>query len=351
MEQRFLGRSGMQVSSLALGLMTFGGGEGKFGAIGNVSGVDARRIVDLAIDRGVTLFDTSDNYSAGQSEEIFAQALGGRRKNILIATKAFGRTGRGAHDIGLSRHHLISACEASLKRLNTEWIDLYQVHNHDSLVPMEETLAALDELVRAGKVRYIGCSNHFAWQLVKALGLSALHGWNSYQSQQILYSLLYRHAENELLPAGSDRNIGSLIYSPLAQGYLTGKFAQDDSKASRLAITDQLHGVDNDRARKIVQALIDVAASHEGASPGQVALAWLLARPGVTSLIIGARTPAQLEDNLRACELTLTREEHDLLEQVSAIAPTYPRTAQNVFHPERNPPVFAQPARKKPRND
>ena len=315
--------------------MTFGGTDGTFGAIGQTGLDEARRLVDIALDHGVTLFDTSDNYAEGRSETILGQALGARRQGIVLATKVFGRTGPGEHDIGLSRRHVIEACEASLRRLGTDWIDLYQVHNFDSLVPLEETLRALDDLVQAGKVRAIGCSNHFAWQLTKALGLSAQLGLHGYVSQQILYSLLYRHAEHELIPAALDQGVGSLIYSPLAQGYLTGKFT-GEATTGRLAATHQLPGVDTKTARAIVATLGEIA----GAGPrscGQLALRWLIDRPGVSAVIVGARSESQLRDNLGAARITLATEETARLNAASALAPWYPRTAQRVFHRERNP--------------
>jgi aryl-alcohol dehydrogenase-like predicted oxidoreductase len=339
-EQRFLGASGLQVSAIGLGTMTFGSGTGRFGAIGSTHGDEAQRLVDFAIDRGVTLFDTSDNYSGGDSEIVLGQALGAKRSRIVVATKAFGRTGPGEHDIGLSRRHLIAACEDSLRRLGTDWIDLYQVHNYDSLVPAEETLRALEDLIRAGKVRYIGCSNHYAWQLAKALGLSALMGLNRYVSQQILYSLLYRQAEHELLPAALDHGVGSLIYSPLAQGYLTGKFARKGANG-RLLESDQLPGADTKQARVIVETLVEIGSEGGNPrSPGQLALKWLLDRPGVTSLIVGARNETQLADNLTACITALSPQESERLDAVSAAAPFYPQTAQRVFHRERNPRPF-----------
>ena len=335
MEQRFLGKTGLQVSVLTFGTMTFGSGEGKFGAIGNVGEADAARQVAIALDYGVTLFDTSDNYSAGQSEVLLGKALGSRRTEVCIASKVFGRTGPGAHDIGLSRRHIMEACEASLRRLGTGWIDLYQVHNHDGLVPMEETLRALDDLVRDGKVRHIGCSNHFAWQVAKALGLSALHGLERYISQQVLYSLVYRHAEMELIPAALDQGLGTLVYSPLAQGYLSGKFRDGDAQG-RLAATRQLEGVDTAHARGIVNALTEMTDAR---SCSQLALRWLIDRPGVTSVIIGARSEAQLRDNLATAAIALSEEERASLDAASALAPWYPRTAQRVFHRERNPGI------------
>jgi aryl-alcohol dehydrogenase-like predicted oxidoreductase len=314
--------------------MTFGGMDGKFAAIGRTGLGEACRIVDIAIERGVTLFDTSDNYANGRSEEILGAALNAKRGKVVIASKVFGRTGPGEHDIGLSRRHVVEACEASLRRLGTDWIDLYQVHNHDALVPMEETLRALDDLIAAGKVRYIGCSNHFAWQLAKALGISDRLGLQRYISQQVLYSLLYRQSEAELLPAAIDMGVGSLIYSPLAQGYLTGKFARPDP-TGRLLATNQLTGVDTERAQGIVATLMDLA-TEVNATPGQVALQWLIGRKGVASVIIGARSEGQLTDNLGACHVVLTAEHLARIDAVSGFAPWYPATAQRVFHPERN---------------
>lgn len=334
MEQRFVGTSELRVSVIGLGTMTFGGQDGKFAAIGQTGPDEASRLVDIAIDHGVTLFDTSDNYAGGRSEEILGAALRSKRDKVVLATKVFGRTGSGDDDLGLSRGHIVRACEASLRRLGTEWIDLYQVHNHDALVPMDETLRALDDLVTAGKVRYIGCSNHFAWQLAKALGLSDRLGLSRYVSQQVLYSLLYRHAEAELLPAAIDAGVGSLIYSPLAQGYLTGKFAAAETRG-RLTASRQLPGVDTNRARAIVSTLTEVA-QEQAATPGQAALRWLIDRPGVTSLIVGAKSEAQLLDNLHGSAVRLTAEATRQLDTISALPAWYPATAQRVFHPERN---------------
>lgn len=337
MEQRRLGKSDLTVSTIGLGTMTFGGEGEKYAAIGNSSAKEASRLVDIAIERGVTLFDTSDNYSRGESETLLGKALGSKRRQVVLTSKVFGRTGRGEHDIGLSRRHILEACEASLRRLGTDWIDLYQAHNHDSLVPMEETLHALDDLVRAGKVRYVGCSNHFAWQVMKALGISARLGLASYVSQQILYSLVYRQAEHDLIPMAEDAGIGSLIYSPLAQGYLTGKFT-DKNADGRLVATRQLAGVDTDQASRIVATLQDIAGERDmETNPARLALRWLIDRPGVTSVIIGARNEAQLRDNLEAVEETLSTDETANLDEASAMAPWYPATAQRVFHPERNP--------------
>jgi aryl-alcohol dehydrogenase-like predicted oxidoreductase len=324
--------------------MTFGEGLGFFSAIGSTQGAEAARQVAMAMDAGVNLFDTSDNYSDGQSEQILGDVLGARRREVLVATKVYGRTGTADHDVGLSRRHLLSACDASLRRLKTDWIDLYQVHNFDSLVPLEETLRALDDLIRSGKVRYVGCSNHFAWQLTKALGVSDRLTLERYISQQIQYSLLVRDAEVELLPAGIDQGVGALVYSPLAQGYLAAKYG-DDAAGGRLASRGHLPFVDNERGRSVVEALQKIALLHEGATPSQVALNWLLQRPGISSVIFGARTEAQLLDNLGATRWRLSSEEMEDLDKLSATPKGYPRSARDVFHPERNPVPFPRSLR------
>jgi aryl-alcohol dehydrogenase-like predicted oxidoreductase len=337
---RSLGSSGLQVSTLCFGVMTFGPGKGMFSAVGNTQKDDARRQVDLCIEAGVNLFDTADAYSNGQSEEILAAALGERRSSVLIATKAFARTGKGVHDIRLSRRHLVAACEASLKRLDTDWIDLYQVHNFDGLTPVDETLRALDDLVRAGKVRYIGCSNHHAWQLMKALNCSERCGLQRYVAQQIQYSLAVRDAETELLPAGVDQGVGALVWSPLAMGYLSGKFRGGSVQQTRLQAWSQLESIDTARTRAVVEALFEMAGAR-GASPSQVALNWVSSRAGVTSVIVGARTEEQLRDNLAAASWSLKPEEISKLDQVSATPVPYPRTTHDMFHPERNPRLFS----------
>jgi aryl-alcohol dehydrogenase-like predicted oxidoreductase len=340
MEMRFLGRSGLQVSAFSFGTMTFGG-TGMFAPVGNTQVEDARRQIDLCLAAGVNLIDTADMYSSGQSEEILGLALDrNQRKTVLIATKAFGRMGTAAHDAGLSRRHLIEACDASLRRLDTDWIDLYQVHSFDSLVPLEETLRALDDLVRAGKVRYVGCSNYFAWQLSKALGISERLGFERFISQQIQYSLMVRDVEVEMLPAGVDQGVGALIWSPLAHGYLTGKFRGHPSSGTRLGTSGRLRLYDTERGAAILDALTQIAAAHQRASPSQVALNWLLRRPGVTSVIIGARNEDQLRDNLAAATWTLSDEESAKLDAVSQMPPSYPATHHALSHPERNPPLF-----------
>ncbi len=325
MDYRQLGRSGLRVSTLALGTMTFGG-RGDFAKTGATDVAGARRQLDMALDAGVNLVDTADIYSLGASEEIVGQAIAGRRDRLLLATKARMAMGDGPNDAGLSRHHLVQACEASLRRLGTDHIDLYQVHEWDGQTPLEETLEALDTLVRSGKVRYIGCSNYAGWQLLKALGLSDRLGYQRFVSQQIYYSLQARDAEYELIPAGLDQGVGVLVWSPLAGGLLSGKYRRGQGApegSRRLAGWDEPPVRDEDQLYDTVDALVDIAAAHE-VSPAQAALAWLLRRPGVASLVVGARTDEQLADNLRSAELRLSDDEQARLDRVSAPPLLYP---------------------------
>ncbi|MET0361904.1 MAG: aldo/keto reductase, partial [Sphingobium sp.] len=281
METRFLGRSGLEVSVFGFGVMTFSDGDGRFSATGSTRGDDARRQIDMCLDAGVNLFDTADVYAAGRSEEILGEALGDRRQYAVVATKAFGRMGRNAHDTGLSRRHLIEACEASLRRLGTDWIDLYQVHSFDALVPVDETLRALDDLVTSGKVRYIGCSNYAGWQLMKAMATSERRNVEAFVGQQIQYSLMVRDAEEELLPCGVDQGVGALIWSPLAQGFLSGKFRGAKGGDTRLELSNRLKAYETVQGERVLDALDEIAGAR-GVTPGQVALNWLLKRPGVT---------------------------------------------------------------------
>jgi aryl-alcohol dehydrogenase-like predicted oxidoreductase len=342
MEKRALGRSGLHVSALSFGTMTFNrDGEGMFAAVGTTKGKEAERIIDLCLDHGVTTFDTADVYAAGQSEEILGEVLGKRRKRVVVATKAYGRMGRGDHDTGLSRRHLVEACEASLKRLGTDWIDLYQVHNFDGIVPIEETLRALDDLVRSGKVRYIGCSNHAGWQLMKAVGTSDRLGLERYVGQQIQYSLLVRDAEWELLPCGIDQGVGALIWSPLAQGFLSGKFREQGADGTRLGARGGLKAWDTPQGNAVVDTVLEVAAEcGEGVSASQVALAWLLKRPGVASVILGARNEAQLVDNLGAVNVVLSDGQMERLDTASQPPVQYPNSHQRFYGGERNPQAF-----------
>jgi aryl-alcohol dehydrogenase-like predicted oxidoreductase len=325
MEYRRLGRSGLKISTITMGTMTIGGG-GKFSQVGDVGVADARRYVDLCLDAGVNLIDTADIYSTGTCEEIIGEVLGGKRKDgVLIATKARFSMGPGPNDGGLSRHHLVHACEASLKRLKTDVIDLYQVHEWDGQTPLEETMEALDTLVRQGKVRYIGCSNYSGWHIMKALGISALEHRQRFVSQQIHYTLEAREAEYELVPISIDQGLGILVWSPLAGGLLSGKHRRGQSPEG----TRQLAGWneppirDEERLWKIVDMLVAIAAERN-VSPAQVALAWLIGRDAVTSVIIGGRTEEQFRDNLAAAGLKLTDEERELLDAVSLPPVIYP---------------------------
>lgn len=341
MDYRYLGSSGLELSVLGFGCMTFSDGSGTFGAIGSSNGASARRLVDICIEQGVTLFDTADAYAAGRSEEILGEALGNRRKDVVVATKGFFRMGKGRHDVGLSRRHLVEACDASLQRLGTDYIDLYQVHNFDQFTPLEETLRALDDLVRSGKVRYIGCSNYAGWQLAKAMGISRINGISAYAGQQIQYSLAAREAEEELLPCGIDAGVGAIIWSPLAQGFLSGKFRADAPGGSRLELTGALKGYDNPRCRAIIAALDAIVdARGNGITHSQVALNWVKSRKGVTSILIGARTEEQLLDNIGAAGWSLTAAEIESLDRASEIPLRYPVAIQYTYGAERNKAVF-----------
>jgi aryl-alcohol dehydrogenase-like predicted oxidoreductase len=325
MDYRQLGHSGLRVSSLTLGTMTFGG-RGNFAKVGATDAETATRQVDMCLDAGVNLIDTADIYSDGLSEEIVGKTLRGRRERVLLATKARMPMGEGPNDAGLSRHHLIRACEASLRRLGTDYIDLYQVHEWDGATPLEETLDALDHLVRSGKVRYIGCSNYAGWHLMKALGISERRGYQRFISQQIYYSLQSRDAEYELVPAGLDQGVGILVWSPLAGGLLSGKYRRDqDMPEGSRHLTDwnepPVH--DEDQLYDIIDALVEIAEAHD-VSPAQVAMAWTLGRPGVASVVIGARTEEQLADNLGAADLTLDDDERARLDELSAPRLMYP---------------------------
>jgi aryl-alcohol dehydrogenase-like predicted oxidoreductase len=325
MRYRQLGASGLRVSVLTMGTMTFGG-RGGFASVGSTDLEEARRQVDRCLEAGVNLIDTANVYSDGLSEEILGKVLQGRREQVLVATKARMPMGDGPNDAGLSRHHLIGQCEASLRRLGTDWIDLYQVHEWDGQTPLEETLRALDDLVRAGKVRYVGCSNYAGWQLMKALGVAERAGLTGFASQQIHYTLQAREAEYELVPISVDQGLGLLVWSPLAGGLLSGKYrrgAPGPETSRLLAGWDEPPVRDQDKLYDIVEVLVEVAAGR-GASPAQVALAWLLGRPAVTSVIIGARTSEQLADNLGAADLLLTEEEQARLEEVSRPPLLYP---------------------------
>lgn len=325
MEYRTLGRSGLKVSVLVLGTMTFGDKPANR-PVGNTPLGDARWVVDQALDAGVNLLDTADAYEAGRSEEIVGEIVAGKREQVLIATKARFPTGKGPNDEGSSRHHLIRACEASLRRLRTDYIDLYQVHEWDGATPIEETLDALDTLVRQGKVRYIGCSNYSAWHLMKALSASGRLGLQRFVSQQVYYSLIGRDIESELIPAALDQCLGVLVWSPLAGGLMSGKYRRghEGPAGSRHSTNWSEPPIyDWDHVYDVVDAVVEVAEGR-GVSGAQIALAWLLGRPGVTGLVIGARNTTQLADNLSAADLTLTTDERTRLDKASRPNLLYP---------------------------
>lgn len=339
MEMRRLGSSGLLVSKLGLGTMMFGG-SGWLANYGSTTLSEAAALIDLAIDRGVNLFDTADIYSGGASEEMLGAIARSRREKMLIATKCFGRTGPGDDDVGLSRVHILAACDASLRRLGIDHIDLYQTHNFDGAVPLEETLEALTSLVKAGKVRHVGCSNHFAWELTKALSISEMRGLSRYVSQQVQYSLLVRDIEIEILPAAISQEVGTIVWGPLAGGYLSGKFRHGKGSGSRIDRLGRLGAIHTDRARSAVQLMEDIAAS-QGVSASQVAINWLLSRPGISSVLIGARDREQLCDNLGAAEWQLSREQAASLDACTAPVASYPQSQRAMFEPSRNPPVLA----------
>lgn len=333
MDYRLLGRSGLKVSSLSIGTATFGGD----GLWGNTDVTEARRQIDLCLDHGVNLVDTANVYSRSVSETIIGEALSdGRRDRVLLATKVRFPTGDGPNDRGLSRWHIIRECEKSLKRLKTDVIDLYQVHEWDGQTPLDETLEALDTLVRQGKIRYVGCSNYSAWHLMKALATSDARGYQRFVSQQIHYTLQAREAEYELVPAGLDQGVGILVWSPLAGGWLSGKYTRnsrpDDGRQVRGFKEPPIR--DWDALWDIVD-VINAVAQSRGVSGAQVALAWLLQRPLVASVIVGGRNFAQFEDNLKAAELKLTEEEVKKLDAVSQPPLIYPYWHQSFTAQDR----------------
>jgi aryl-alcohol dehydrogenase-like predicted oxidoreductase len=329
MEYRQLGNSGLQISALTLGTMTFGG-QGNFRNVGTTDVDGARRQIGMCLDAGINLIDTADIYSTGGSEEIVGEALKGKRDDVLIASKVRFPMGDAPNMAGLSRHHIISGCEASLRRLQTDHIDLYQVHEWDGLTPLEETLGALEHLLESGKVRYVGASNYTGWQLMKALGIAQRDHLPRFVSQQIYYSLQERSAEYELIPLAVDQGLGTLVWSPLAGGLLSGKYRRDqDAPEGSRQLTDwgEPPVYDEGALYDTIDVLVGIADGR-GLSAAQVALAWLLGRPSVSSVIVGARTDEQLADNLRAADLELSDEERAALEQVSRPPLIYPHWHQ-----------------------
>lgn len=327
MQYKLLGNTGLQVSTICLGTMTFGGGEGIWKMIGASGQAEADELIKASVDAGVNFIDTADVYSEGQSEITLGRSLknlGIVRKDLVIATKVFGRMGKGRNDAGASRGHIMDGVDASLKRLQTEYIDLYQVHGTDLVTPIEETIRALDTLVQQGKVRYIGLSNWHAWRIMKALGISERKNLAKFDTLQAYYSIAGRDLEREIVPMLEDQKMGLLVWSPLAGGLLSGKFSKENQKpeGSRRSEFD-FPIVDKERAWKVVDAMRPIAEA-KGASVAAVALAYVLAKPFVTSVIIGAKRMEQLKDNLSAAELKLSAEEMKKLDEASALPPEYP---------------------------
>ena len=323
MKYRALGDTGVFVSELCLGAMTFGGRGQIWQAIGGLDENSADAIVGRALDGGINFIDTADVYSSGESEEMVGKALQGRRHEVVLATKVRGRMGTGPNEVGLSRFHIMEGVEASLKRLGTDYIDLYQIHRGDPFTAIEDTLRALDDLVRQGKVRYIGCSNLMTWQLMQAIGISRAEGLEHFKCTQSYYSLAGRELEREMIPLLEDQGLGLLVWSPLAGGFLTGKFTRDTTDAEGRRASFDFPPIDKERAFDTVDVMRKIAEEHD-ASIAQVAIAWVLSKRAVTSVIIGARKLSQLEDNLGSVDLTLSEHELNALNEVSELALEYP---------------------------
>ncbi len=327
MKYRMLGRTGLYVSEICFGTMTFAG-KGRFKNVGEVDQAGATALVKQALDAGVNFIDTADVYSEGESERYLGGALktlGVTRSEVIIATKARGRTAPGPNAIGLTRGHIMDAVEASLKRLGTDHIDLYQIHGADLVTPLDETLAALDNLVTRGLVRYIGCSNLMAWQIAKALGVSAAHGWARFETVQAYYTIASRDLEREIVPLMAAEQLGLMVWSPLAGGLLSGKFKRDQAgpNSARRSSGFDFPPVDKNHLFDVVDAMRPIAERHD-VSVARVALAWLLHRKSVMSVIVGAKTEEQLRDNLAAAELKLGDDELAALDKASALKPEYP---------------------------
>jgi aryl-alcohol dehydrogenase-like predicted oxidoreductase len=339
MEFRQLGASGFRVPVLSFGTGTFGGKGEFFGAWGNTDVAEAKRLVDICLDAGLTMFDSADIYSDGAAESVLGGAIKGRRDRVLISTKATFRSGEDPNDVGSSRYHLLKACDAALKRLGTDYIDLFQLHGFDAMTPVEETLSTLDDLVRAGKIRYVGVSNFSGWHLMKSLAAADRHGYPRYVANQTYYSLIGRDYEWELMPLGLDQGVGAVVWSPLGWGRLTGKLRRGAAlpAVSRLHKTGDVGPqVDDEYLYRVVDALDEVAA-ETGKSLPQIALNWLLQRPTVSTVVIGARNEEQLKQNLGAVGWSLTKEQVAKLDAASELTPAYPYWHQRGF-PERNPP-------------
>ena len=342
MDYRYLGHSGFKVPVLGFGAGTFGGKGPLFSAWGNTDIAEAKRLIDICLDAGVNLYDTADVYSDGASESILGAALKGRRDQAIISTKITLRAGDGPNDVGASRHHLVSGVERALKRLDTDYIDLLQLHHFDAMTPVESVMSTLDDLVRAGKVRYLGASNFSGWQLMKSQAAADRYGYSRFVANQTYYSLIGRDYEWELMPLGLDQGVGAVVWSPLGWGRLTGKIrrGQPLPASSRLHDTANFAPpVDEERLYRVVDAL-DAIAAETGKSVPQVALNWLLQRPTVSTVLIGARNEEQLRQNLDAVGWNLSSEQVAKLDVASAVTPPYPYYPYwNGQFTERNPPA------------
>jgi len=339
MEYRRVGDSDLTVSAIGFGTATFGGSTEFYRAWGQTDVDEARHLVDVALEAGVTLFDTADSYSFGLAEEILGRVIAGRRDKLLISTKASFRTGQGPDNIGSTRKHLMPAIDASLRRLGTDYIDLWSMHGFDSLTPIEETLKVLDDVVRAGKARYVGCSNFSGWHLMKSLALAGVNGWPKYIAHQAYYSLVSRDYEWELMPLALDQNIGTVVWSPLAGGQLSGKMTREHAapSESRVGMLGTRPGMAREQFYDVVDELQRVA-SETAKTVAQVALNWVLQRPTVSSMIIGARNESQLRQSLAATDFRLSPEQVARLDRVSDRTPAYPYWHQRTIFGERNPP-------------
>jgi aryl-alcohol dehydrogenase-like predicted oxidoreductase len=337
-EYRQLGGSGLQVPVISFGTGTFGGVSELFKAWGSTDVAEATRLIDVCLDAGVNLFDTADIYSDGASEEILGKAIAGKRDKVLVSTKATFSLNKEPNSVGSSRHHLIKACEDSLKRLNIDYIDIYNMHGFDALTPIEEVLSTLDTLVRSGKVRYIACSNFSGWHLMKSLAISEKYGWARYVCNQAYYSLIGREFEWELMPLQIDQKVGTMVWSPLGWGRLTGKIRRGAAlpEVSRLHKTAEYGPpVADEFVFKVVDAL-DEVAKEAGKSIPEISLNWLMQRPTISSVVIGARNEEQLKQNLKAANWNLTKEQVAKLDKASELVKTYPYWHQDGFR-QRNP--------------
>ncbi len=339
MEYRYLGGSGLKVSALGFGTVTFGGDDEVSRGFGGTDVTAAKRLVGTCLDAGVTLFDSADIYSGGHAEEVLGQAIAGHREELLISTKATFRSGPGPNDVGSSRYHLTAAVEGSLRRLGTDRIDIFQLHGFDAATPLEETLGTLGDLVRAGKIRYIGVSNFSGWHLMKSLAVSDRYGWPRYVAHQAYYSLVGRSFEWELMPLGLDQNVGTIVWSPLGWARLTGRIrrgqpAPETTRMQTPHIVDIAPPLEDDYVYRVVDA-IDAVAAETGKTVPQIALNWLLQRPTVSCILVGARNDEQLRQNLGAIGWTLTPDQIARLDAASSQTPAYPYFHQNGF--ERNP--------------